>query len=85
MRHLSNKVSTINCVANGIEVFTRGEFFALGVLYSLMSLFCPVKRVYSEVVAGWGGALVFQTGYHPRKRTFKTHPKHVFFRYENRP
>ena len=32
-----------------------------------------------------GGALVFQAGYHPRKRTFKTHPKHVFFRYENRP
>ena len=30
-----------------------------------------------------GGPLVFQTGYHPRKRTFKTHPKHVFFRYEN--
>ena len=32
-----------------------------------------------------GGPLVFQVGYHPRKRTFKTHPKHVFFRYENRP
>ena len=32
-----------------------------------------------------GGAFVFQTGYHPRKRTFKTHPKYVFFRYENRP
>ena len=32
-----------------------------------------------------GGPLVFQTGYHPRKRTFKTHPKHVFFKYENRP
>ena len=31
------------------------------------------------------GALVFQAGYHPRKRTFKTHRKHVFFRYENRP
>ena len=25
-----------------------------------------------------GGALAFQAGYHPRKRTFKTHPKHVF-------
>ena len=25
-----------------------------------------------------GGPLVFQVGYHPRKRTFKTHPKHVF-------
>ena len=32
-----------------------------------------------------GGPLVFQVGYHPRKRTFRTHPKHVFFRYENRP
>ena len=32
-----------------------------------------------------GGPLVFQAGYHPGKRTFKTHPKHIFFRYENRP
>ena len=32
-----------------------------------------------------GGGFVFHAGYHPRKRTFKTHPKHVFFRYENRP
>ena len=32
-----------------------------------------------------GGALVFQAGYRPRKRTFKTHPKHALFRYENRP
>ena len=32
-----------------------------------------------------GGPLVFQVGYHPRKRTFKTHPKHTFCRYENRP
>ena len=31
------------------------------------------------------GTPVCQAGYHPRKRTFKTHPKHVFFRYENRP
>ena len=30
---------------------------------------------------GGGKALVFQTGYHPRKRTFKTHPKRVFSRY----
>ena len=27
------------------------------------------------------GPLVFQVVYHPRKRTFKTHNKHVFFRY----
>ena len=32
-----------------------------------------------------GGTLVCQAGYHPRKRTFKTHPKHVFFRYQKRP
>ena len=32
-----------------------------------------------------GGALVSEVGYHPHKRTFKTHPKHIFFRYENRP
>ena len=32
-----------------------------------------------------GGALVFQAGYHPCKRTFKTQPKHVFSSYENRP
>ena len=32
-----------------------------------------------------GGALVFQAGYHPCKRTFKTYPKHIFFRCENRP
>ena len=32
-----------------------------------------------------GGGLICQAGYHPRKRTFKTHPKHMFFRYENRP
>ena len=30
-------------------------------------------------------SLVFQAGYHPCKRTFKTHPKHIFFWYENRP
>ena len=33
----------------------------------------------------WPGALVFRGGYHPRKtsckRTFKTHPKHVFSRW----
>ena len=37
----------------------------------------------SSDLAG-GGALVFQAGYHPRKRTFKTHPKHIFFRYKIR-
>ena len=32
-----------------------------------------------------GGAHVFQSRYLSRKRTFKTHPKHAFFRYEHRP
>ena len=33
------------------------------------------------------GALVFQAGYHPRKKTFKAYayPKHEFFRRENMP
>ena len=31
-----------------------------------------------------GEPLVFQAGYHSRKRTFKTHPKHVFLRDRNR-
>ena len=43
-------------------------------------LFCSLCDILYR-----GGALVFQAGYHPRKRIFKTHPKHVFFRYENRP
>ena len=47
------------------------SFFSSPIIYPLI---CSVV-----------GALVFQTGYHPRKRTFKTHPKQVFFRYENRP
>ena len=34
---------------------------------------------------GGGGALVFLGEYHPRKRTFKAHPKHVFYKYENTP
>ena len=53
--------------------------------------FCTIALQTSRAVLtrAWasrpGGPLVFQVGYHPRKRTFKTHPKHVFFRYENRP
>ena len=42
-------------------------------------------RVKDPSLASGGGGLVFQVGYHPRKRTFKTHPKHVFFRYEKDP
>ena len=33
---------------------------------------------------GGGGALVFQVGYHPRKKNFWTHPKHIFSRHQNR-
>ena len=39
----------------------------------------------AQLITWSRGPLVFQAGYHPRKRTLKTHPKHVFFRYENRP
>ena len=38
----------------------------------------------SKIVSTPGGALVCQAGYYPRKRTFKTYPKHVFFSYKNR-
>ena len=31
------------------------------------------------------GAPLFRGGYHPRKRTFKTHPKHLFSKCENTP
>ena len=31
-----------------------------------------------DFISPGGGALVFQSGYHPRKRTFKAHPKHIF-------
>ena len=42
----------------------------------------PYLTVLNLGVSRGGGALVFQVGYHPRKRTFKAHPKHIFFRYE---
>ena len=33
-----------------------------------------------------GRSLVFEAaGYHSHKRTFETHPKHIFFRYVNKP
>ena len=44
-------------------------------------LACKLKDPYRCI---WG-ATCSQAGYHPRKRIFKTHPKHVFFRCENRP
>ena len=42
------------------------------------------EMLANEILTLPGGALVFQAGYHPHKRTFKTHPEHVFFRYEKR-
>ena len=59
-------------------------------------VFSDISRKYSttkltsqippdQLRPGEGGALVFQAGYHPRKRTFKTHPQHIFFRYEIDP
>ena len=33
-----------------------------------------------QLEAGGAHTLVFRGGYHPRKRTFKTHSKHVFFK-----
>ena len=62
-----------------IRPITKGPF--------ILRRYC-VALPYCTLLPGGGGgggaALVFQAGYHPRKRTFKTHPKHVFFRYENR-
>ena len=42
-----------------------------------------VNCIYNDT--GPEGALVFPGGYHPRKGTFKTHPKHVFSKNENTP
>ena len=46
--------------------------------------FCPGGTFLGRA-GGGGGAIVFQAGYHPHKRTYKTDPKHVFFRFEKRP
>ena len=50
----------------------KGVFFTLAM--------CP--NMWPFVLEVWSftprGPLVFQAGYHPRKRTFKTHPKHIF-------
>ena len=63
---------------NSLHTKQHQNFKGNSISYVLLYLILPG---YS-----WGGGeLVFQAGYHPRKRTFKTHPKHVFSRYENRP
>ena len=47
------------------------------------------SKVHAKHTSAWPrqclGPLVFQAGYHPCKKVFITHPKHVFSRYENRP
>ena len=42
--------------------------------------FCP--KLEKDAFSSQGGARVIQAGYHPRKRSFRTHPKHIFSRYE---
>ena len=49
-------------------------------------IYCQLKALvkanmnieHAVAAAPGGGALVFQAGYHSCKKTFKTHPKHVF-------
>ena len=77
--------------------YNPGDFFNVGtttVVYvfqdpsgNTASCSYPVTVIAGEeyLPVGGGGALVFQAGYHPHKRTFKTHPNHIFFRYGNRP
>ena len=50
-----------------------------------MQLAIPQLALQNEDAITPEGPLVFQAGYHPHKRTFKRHPKHIFFRYKNRP
>ena len=68
------KELSFTCVCYNILIVQFPEYGAA------VSKFGLIQRV-----SGGGGGLVCQAGYHPRKRTFKTHPKHIFFRYENRP
>ena len=49
----------------------------------LLQFECFCKFFFLPAIVGsiidiQGGTLVFQAGYHPHKRTFKTHPKQVF-------
>ena len=65
------------------SVFAFSSRFFL--FFLIFSLFFLIFDKFFAVRGGTlpRGALVIQVGYHPRKRTFKTHPKHIFFRYEN--
>ena len=62
--------------------------FVVWMQTQLSCWYCPQKdtiSIFNFSISGGRGGLVFQAGCHPRKRTFKTHPKHVFFRCENIP
>ena len=73
MLRLSKQVSRVNFIPLSERVWQQMRLHNAGPHFNYVFCIAP------------GGPLVFQVGYHPRKRTFKTHPKHVFFRYENRP
>ena len=83
----------MHCVLYVISVqFNICTSFHLCTVNSRFCLFtrnCRLISIESTLVSvpllARGGGLVFQAGYHSRKRTFKTHPMHVFSRYENRP
>ena len=61
-------------------------FFDRGTDIKLWKKFKKVSKIGEERGRALpGGPLVFQAGYHSCKTTFKTHPKHILFRYENRP
>ena len=53
-------------------IFMKDEGKALKIDHHLKG-----NNAVFQILRG-GGALVFQAGYHPRKRTFKTHPWQVF-------
>ena len=60
--------------------------FDMGTDIKLWKKFKKVSKIDAERGRALpGGPLVFQAGYHSCKTTFKTHPKHILFRYENRP
>ena len=76
MRIITLALKFINAAV--MRTFVRGyEDAAGGNIPRNCVLWEIAKRIYRESTGG--GALVFQAGYHPLKRTFKTHPKHGFF------
>ena len=49
------------------------------IMMSLLGYNVTCKCSFLPGQIAQGGPLVFQAGYHPRKRTFKTHPNRIFF------